>query len=193
MTPTISRFLLPLCLTILLAGFLGDKWQLLLRYQRDLIGNGELWRLLSGQLLHLGWNHLLMNLAGLILIVQIFSERPVSRWWQETLISALGVSFGLYFFNQELLWYVGLSGLLHGLLTAALLDNLPHQRKLSGILLAGLAGKLLWEQMAGPLPLSEQSIQGAIIVDAHLYGALSGALSSLFFALRGAALGEKVT
>ena len=178
MAKTFSHFLLPLCLVTLLAGLLNEQWYQLLRYQSDLFSSGELWRLLTGQLLHLGWNHLLMNLAGLILIVMIFIERSVLCWWFETLVCALGVSLGLYLFSPEIYWYVGLSGLLHGLLVAAIVDNLRQQPKVYGLLLAGLAGKLLWEQLAGPLPLSEQSIHGSIIVDAHLYGALCGLVTS---------------
>jgi len=39
-----------------------------LRYQRGAILDGQWWRLISGNLVHLGWSHLLLNLAGLILV-----------------------------------------------------------------------------------------------------------------------------
>ncbi|MCF6282369.1 MAG: rhombosortase [Candidatus Polarisedimenticolaceae bacterium] len=184
MAKTASWFLLPIALAVVLAGLLGDEWQLQLRYQSDLFSTGQLWRLVSGHLLHLGWNHLLMNLAGLILIVLIFNDRPLSRWWFDSLICALGVSLGLYLFSPETYWYVGLSGLLHGLLIAAIVDYLPQQPRIYGLLLTTLAGKLLWEQILGPLPLSESTIQGIIIVNAHLYGAICGLGISLLIDFR---------
>jgi rhomboid family GlyGly-CTERM serine protease len=174
MRKTAIGFLLPITLVTLLAAFLNAEWQQALRYQSDLFSEMQLWRLLSGNLLHLGWNHLLMNLLGLILIVMIFIERPLKHWWFDSLICALGVSLGLYLFSPETYWYVGLSGLLHGLLIAAIVDDLSQQPRTYSLLLVAVAAKLAWEQIAGPIPLSESSIQGVVIVDAHLYGAISG-------------------
>jgi len=179
MRKTASWFLLPVTLITLLAGLLSVEWQQTLRYQSDLFSEMQLWRLLSGHLLHLGWNHLLMNLLGLILIVLIFVERPLSRWWLDSFVCALGISFGLYLFSPETYWYVGLSGLLHGLLAAAIVDGLQQQPRVYGLLLAALAGKLVWEQLAGPVPLSGDVVQGIVIVDAHLYGAISGLIFRL--------------
>ena len=42
-----------------------------------------------------------------------------------------------------------------------------------------VAGKLLWEQTVGPLPGSESSAGGTVIVNAHLYGAVGGVLGAL--------------
>jgi rhomboid family GlyGly-CTERM serine protease len=179
MRKTASWFLLPVILITLLAGLLSVEWQLTLRYQSDLFSEMELWRLLSGHLLHLGWNHLLMNLLGLILIVLIFVERPLSHWWFDSLNCALGVSLGLYLFSSETYWYVGLSGLLHGLLVAAVLESLPQQSRLYIPLLIGVVAKLIWEQAVGPSSFSEGVAEGAIIVNAHLYGAVSGFISYL--------------
>ena len=46
----------------------GDSATALLRYDREVIGNGELWRLLTGHLVHLGWSHFLLNAIGLALV-----------------------------------------------------------------------------------------------------------------------------
>ena len=179
MPQAIKLFLLPISLTIFFSSFIGEHWRHVLRYQRDLLENHELWRLLTSHLLHHGWNHLFLNLLALILIIQIFKERSPSRWWLESLICALGVSLGIYFLNPEVFRYVGFSGLTHGLLAAAIIDKLHIQPKIYGALLAGLSAKLFWEQIAGPLPLAEESMRGSILVDAHLYGALSGFLLAL--------------
>ena len=69
-----------------------------------------------------------------------------------------------------------LSGILHGLLVFALLQQLTQQPRSTALLLTLVAGKIAWEQLAGPLPGSESWTGGRVIVDAHLYGALSGTL-----------------
>jgi hypothetical protein len=70
---------------------------------------------------------------------------------------------------------VGLSGVLHGLLVAGLLHGLmtPRRRE-SAVVLALVFAKLAYEQLAGPLPGSAATAGGAVIVDAHLYGAIAG-------------------
>jgi hypothetical protein len=44
------------------------------------------------------------------------------------------------------------------------------------MLAAVLVAKLIYEQCFGALPFSSVSTGGTVIVDAHLYGALAGAL-----------------
>ena len=47
-----------------------------------------------------------------------------------------------------------------------------------------VAGKLAWEQFAGPLPGSESGSGGPVIVDAHLYGAVGGLLAAVLIRVR---------
>ena len=46
-------------------------------------------------------------------------------------------------------------------------------------LLLGVGGKLVWEQLVGPLPFSESTSGGPVLVDAHLYGTIGGLLTQL--------------
>lgn len=180
MNRVVYGFILPIAIVTFFVSVMGEAWHQGLRYQNDLFSLGQPWRLLSGHLLHLGWQHLLMNLLGLVLMVLIFIERPLSRWWLESLICALGVSFGLYLFSPDVYWYVGLSGVLHGLFAAAIVDRWSQQPRLYSLLLVLLTGKLIFEQVAGGGVLSGGLVHGNIIVDAHLYGAVSGFIYALF-------------
>ena len=58
---------------------LGESSIVLLRYENSLVQTGEWWRLLTGNFIHLGWTHLMMNLAALWILVLIFHEiiKPV--------------------------------------------------------------------------------------------------------------------
>ncbi len=158
-----------------LVALAGAPATLLLRYERHAVLAGEVWRLLSAHLVHLGNGHLVMNLAALWLIWAVFMRHSGGlRWWLYTLVSALGVGLGLLTFSPGIQWYVGLSGVLHGLIAAALIEEYRTAPLMATGLGIGLAFKLGWEQFHGALPSSEHLSGGPVIVDAHLYGAIAG-------------------
>ncbi|GBE11486.1 rhomboid family protein [bacterium BMS3Bbin12] len=165
-----------LALTVVLQAF-APHTTLALRYDRAAVAGGEVWRLITGNLVHLNWPHLLLNLAGLVLIWVLLAREWSFRFWCAAfLICALAVGGGLFAFDPALQWYVGLSGVLHGLFVIALLTE-PHLRWFERVgLLAALAAKIAWEQFHGPTPGVTELIHGAVVVQAHLYGALGGAV-----------------
>ncbi|ALP53105.1 hypothetical protein Tel_08010 [Candidatus Tenderia electrophaga] len=182
--PSIKPHLLPVVITLLalLLALGGDGVNEALRYQAAEIKGGELWRLLSGNLVHLGWGHTLMNLLGLGLIWGLFWGAFNQRQWLIiTFVSALAVGLGLLAFNPQLLWYVGLSGVLHGLFVGGAVGGIRRGDRREAILLVAVVGKLMWEQFYGALPGSADMAGGPVIVDAHLYGAIGGAFAALLF------------
>ncbi|MEM8984211.1 MAG: rhombosortase [Pseudomonadota bacterium] len=159
---------------------IGDPGRALLRYDAELVSAGEIWRLLSAHVVHLGLAHTLLNVAGLVLIGLLFAAvMTPSYWLLATVCSALSVSLGLYWFNPTVIWYVGFSGVLHGLFVAGATAMSQHEKVLAIGLLVGLAAKLGFEQWVGPMPGSEHTAGGRVIVDAHLYGAIGGWLASV--------------
>lgn len=181
---SVGPLICPLAITAIctLLGLLPDAVADHLQYRHSAILAGEWWRLVTGHFVHLSWSHLLMNLAGLWLIWQLFlsQENPIPYCLYRLPLLTLGTSLGLLLLSPEVAWYRGLSGILHGLLGLALLQQLARQPLSSSILLALIAGKLAWEQLSGPLPGSESWTAGRVIVDAHLYGMLSGVLLWVF-------------
>lgn len=157
----------------------------LLRYERAAVLAGEWWRLASGQLVHLGLAHLAMNLAGLALIGWVFAPGLDARQWLWVLAGSwLAIVAGFLVLEPQLAWYVGLSGLLHGLLLgAALLDRGYPVAIRIGVIGVTLA-KLAWEQWAGALPFTAEAAGGPVVVDAHLYGGLGGLLAAAIAWLR---------
>lgn len=154
----------------LLAG--SSDW---LRYERLGLQKGEWWRLWTGHIAHLGWIHLGFNLGGLLIVWLLFRrEFSAPSWMQIILFSGLGTSAGLYFFDPAVSWYVGLSGVLHGLAVAGAL-GLMRSNLLVGIFWIGVVSvKLLVEQFGGSLSLMSAVTSANVIIDAHLYGAISG-------------------
>lgn len=164
--------------TLLLFG--GDTAREWLRFDRDAIGHGELWRLVSGHLVHLGWSHFALDAVGLVLVWYLVGDALKSAGWALIAVASVcAIDAGLWFLNPELHWYVGLSGVLHGILAAGIVLSLQRPQIEWVALGLLLVAKLGWEQLYGPLPGSEGSSGGPVVVAAHLYGALGGALAGL--------------
>ncbi|MDH5377459.1 MAG: rhombosortase [Gammaproteobacteria bacterium] len=173
--------IIALCLAIAAS---GTNVTDVLRYDRLAIGEHEYWRLISSHFVHLSWMHLLMNLLGLMLVFFFFfSVYTVRAWIGLLLFSSLLTGLLILIFNAEIRWYVGLSGTLHGLFIAGALGNLRVRRLESIALLVLLTIKLAWEQLMGPLPGSEETAGGPVLVDAHFFGAISGLIFYFLFGL----------
>jgi rhomboid family GlyGly-CTERM serine protease len=177
-----SAWLVPLGISLssLVIALGGDAGREVLRYQREAIADGEFWRLFFGHLAHLGISHLLLNIAGLLLIWFLVGHRFRNiQWIAIVLICVAGIDLGFWFLDKQLNWYVGLSGLLHGLLLAGAIAGISAAKTESLTILVVVLAKLAWEQIFGPLPGSEASSGGNVIVNAHLYGAIAGVIAAL--------------
>ena len=179
-----ARYLpyLLLAAIMLTLALLPDPVQQLLQYQRSRLAQGEWWRLISGQLLHSNYWHLLMNLAGLMLAMLLHGN--YWRWQsllQQWLSSALLISLALYFFSPQIGIYVGLSGLLHAMLTLGALKDIQLKLTTGWLLLAGLVLKVGFEQWHGPDQALAELIDASVATDAHLYGVASGLLLALLW------------
>ena len=164
-----------LLITTIVLHYTGSE--AVLSYQRSLIANGSWWLLLSGNFVHLGSTHLWMNLAGLALVAAlVWPHFSALQWSILIVLCSVGVGLGLWFFNPEVEGYVGFSGTLHGLIIAGALADLRVYPRTASVLLLCVVAKLVWEQFAGALPGSESVAGGKVLVDAHLYGAIVGAL-----------------
>ena len=165
----------------------GETLRSLARYERTGLESGELWRLVTGHIVHLGWGHLWPNLLALGLIGGLFNDvLKVRDWLLVAAGSVAAIDAGLYLFDPALSWYVGLSGLLHGFVAAGTLALLAARQPFGALLGAGLLGKLVFEQLSGPLPFTAAASGGTVIVAAHLYGAVGGgaAFLSVYFGCR---------
>jgi rhomboid family GlyGly-CTERM serine protease len=167
---------------LLLPSFGGAPLRNLLRYDRTAIAHGQLWRLLTAHLVHLDLRHALLNILGLVLMWALFARDYRVRDWCLIVLGAMaGIDLGLGFADSTIQWYVGSSGVLHGIMAAGTLTALRTGGWEGRVLAAVLAGKLLYEQLAGPLPLSGND---PVVVDAHLFGAIGALVVALFLTLR---------
>ena len=168
-----------IALVCVVAAAWGDSARELFRYDRLAVAGGEVWRLVGGHVVHLGVRHLALNLAGLALVWLLVGRRYGTwQWLLVAIISIVVVDAGFWLLDTELRWYVGMSGMLHGLLLAGAIQGLRSLPLESGLICILIATKLAHEQFLGPLPGSENAAGGLVIVNAHLYGTAGGALSA---------------
>jgi len=176
-----AAWVLPMALLgcAIIIAFLGDAGRVWLSYDRPEIAAGELWRLLSGHFVHLGISHLIWDAAGFLLIWYLVGQSfSRMQWVIVSLVTIVGIDLGFWFLEPNLSWYVGLSGLSHGVLAAGIVGSLKSGRVDMWILGAALVAKLVYEALVGPLPGSAESSGGTVIVAAHVYGAIAGAIAA---------------
>lgn len=161
----------------LLAGALGGQAvREALRYDRGALAAGEWWRLATAHLVHLSFEHAAVDTLALVLLWMLFARDYSTRAWLLILAAAAAaIDLGLWLSDSTLIWYVGSSGVLHGAFAAGALAHLRRGERDGWLLAALLIAKLTYEQSVGPLPL----VAGPVVVDAHLYGSLGGALAAL--------------
>lgn len=169
-------------LAVVLLSSAGDSARFALRYERGAIAAGEYWRLFTGHLVHGGWQHTALNLGGVALLAALFRRTySAGQWCAVAAASLFAIDAGFWWLEPQLRWYVGMSGVLHGVLAAGAVAWWRVESRSTALALSAiLIGKLAWEQWRGALPLSGEM---PVIVDAHLYGAIGGGVLALLLQL----------
>lgn len=160
----------------------GDAGRALLQYDRMAIADGQWWRLLTGNFVHLGWYHWLLNELGLLVLVLLCPETLSWKVWaRRVLLLSLGMSLGLYLFVPGLRTYVGMSGVIHGLFVLGLMPQILKRDLIALGCLVYLLGKIGWEMGFGAPVSDEVALGGHVVVESHLFGSIAALLYGLTF------------
>ncbi len=153
------------------------------RYERDWSSTGEIWRIVTGHLVHVGWIHLLFNALSLVICVSLTTPGwSAKRWLANTVCMAVGISLLMTLLNPEVGDYAGHSGVLYGLFILGAISLFPRDRLIAILVIAAIVTKVLMEQF-NFYDFNTADIIGArIIVDAHLYGLLMAIAIALIWA-----------
>jgi rhomboid family GlyGly-CTERM serine protease len=149
-----------------------------LQFKRDAIATGQWYRLISAHFVHANTAHALMNTAATIGLFVVFRGVVGPMQWLLSIgICALAISTALLAFT-DIDWYVGFSGILHGLLAMALIGDYRLAAWLRTLLMTGLVAKVL-NELFGAGSASASWLDVAVISEAHAAGTLTGALIAL--------------
>lgn len=162
------------------------EWRLeeALQFDRRAIQAGELWRLLTGHLVHWNAQHAFWDVAVLVLFGAPIEARSRSAWTWLSAAAAISVSAAVYAALPELACYRGLSGIdaaFAALWTiGALKDSLrSSQRRFAALWSAALIALLAKPALeaAHGRPLFAQDLPAGVVNVplAHLVGALTAA------------------
>lgn len=154
-------------------------------YNRDNINNGQLWRLFTGHFVHTNLNHLLLNLAGLGMLWALHGDHYSHKSYGACfVICALVCSAGIYVFDPDMIRYVGLSGVLHGIFVWGAIKDIQKGWHSGYLLFFGVWGKIIYEQAFGASPEVEALINAHVAIDAHLWGAVGGLVLPIILLLK---------
>ncbi len=180
-------FFLPIQ-TLIFLGFTYLVWVMfgaapeLLIYDRELIIQGEIWRLVTAHFVHIDREHLILNLSALLILGTLLENLQAKLLILSLLLGILAISLGLWFGMESLLFYCGLSGLLNGLFVVVIWE-FWHISKDPIILCLGAANliKIALEMTKNDALFS--SIAWPVLPEAHFFGVLGGVCSLIFISL----------
>ncbi len=172
------KTLFALTLILIILQFFQDA----LVFKRDMINQGQWWRLFSGNLVHTNYPHLALNLGGLWIFGFLFFDYISSgKFLISLFFLCLCVGLGIYFLSPSLMWYAGISGALYGLYMVGGFFAILNRDLVTGVsLLALIPIKIAWDLIHGGNQSSAELIGAPVAVDAHLYGVTGAVLIGLF-------------
>jgi rhomboid family GlyGly-CTERM serine protease len=154
-------------------------------YQRSAIVDGELWRLLTGHLVHYSARHLVFNLLAFA-VLAILTENQLGHAGFARLCVAIAafIGVGLLLFVPGMEFYAGISGINYGLLAYLGLQQITRLARtgsLPAIACFASTGAvlaiLLWQQArAGSSPFTGEIAGVRVAWQAHLAGILAAGL-----------------
>lgn len=137
-------------------------------FDRGAILEGELWRLLSGHLVHTDTEHLTLNLVAFLVLGGSLESLLGWPWWKHLgvlLVGSVAIDLAIFLFLPGLDLYCGLSGTLNALLTVLLVKGWSlTESPLYPLIGVGAVAKIIVEALLGtalfsstawpPLPLA---------------------------------------
>lgn len=157
----------------------------ILQYDRDRVGGGEIWRLLTSHWTHWSAEHLLWDVVVFIALMALSLHISLRKTGIVLGSASVGIPLGLYFLQPELIYYRGLSGLdtaLFAFVVVHMMKSMKRKGDRAGqvlvlTLLAGFCLKIAFETIVGEAVCVTHMAPNVVVVpSAHIIGAGMGLL-----------------
>ena len=185
--PTQKKYIqAPLALIVIMfvLEFLKPMSMDILGLYPNLVFDGEIWRIITGQLLHTNFNHLLLNSAGIVLVWALHGEYYLANHFIKVFLSsliAIGVCLVIF---ADYYHYAGLSAVIHTLIVYGAIKDILAKEITGWLILLGMAFKVGYENIYGASDSTIELINASVAVEAHLIGVSIGLLLSIPFVTR---------
>jgi rhomboid family GlyGly-CTERM serine protease len=160
-----------------------------MEFDRELILEGEFWRVLTCHLVHWSPEHFFLDGLVFIALGIVFEKKIGPRYWKILMVSAFAVSMALLCFQNNLHAYRGISGLINTqfILGVGLFvfdrNNEKFMKVLYIIIFAIHVFKVVYETINGVSFFNTETLgdMGLFTPLAHLAGAMMGLFYLLIF------------
>lgn len=143
------------------------------------------YQIITGHFLHTNFIHLFFNLFGLVLLWGLHGDDYDAIFYLAKFLTvSLVVSICITLFSTDIVWYVGLSGAIHGVFAWGCIRDIENKLLSGWLLLIGLFLKVGNEQIYGAGSLMPELIGASVATDSHLYGAIAGIILGIFSLLK---------
>jgi len=151
------------------------------------IERGLWWTVVTGHLLHVGAEHLLLDALGLLIVGCVFEPMFGRRWLAISLIAGITISLSVFSMYPELREFRGLSAMDHAMFAAgAVVLAQRHDWRPALVILGVLAVKCLTELLSGDSAAGQfldEAAFGVPVPWMHAIGALSGGMAAVAMSL----------
>jgi rhomboid family GlyGly-CTERM serine protease len=143
--------------------------------------NGQLWRLVTGHLIHTDWQHYAMNMVGLSLCIVVFRDDLSAKHWPWSFIFiSLFSSLTMLFTAVPYDRYLGFSDVLHGWILLGAMAIAHKEPRFTLLIFVLFWIKILEEQYQLAF-FTSYGVSGNVAKESHIYGAIGGLLYAVMF------------
>ena len=152
----------------------------LLEFDRQQILSGDIWRIWTSHLVHTNNSHFVLNITAAVIIYFTFlTGIKLGELLLYSFVFATLISVTLWNIYPNIVWYNGLSGLLHALVAYFSIRLASDEDKVFWAGLAIVWGKVLIETIRAQSGYENLIGEMTVITEAHLIGVFFGTATAI--------------
>jgi rhomboid family GlyGly-CTERM serine protease len=142
-------------------------------FDRNAVNQGEVWRLITAHWVHSDSEHALWDIAALGILSVVLSQYSRKILIVSLIIGMVGIDLWLWFVNQSLIYYCGLSGILNTVFVVTLFMLWrEHKHHMIWVIAVGAVGKIIVEMSSRQAIFAQTSWPS--VPEAHAVGFVFG-------------------